>query len=77
MLAEPMQLIDAVQRGLAADVAALLAAGADVNELSPQGNTPLVLACLHGYTEVVTTLLAADADLNQTAARGDAPLLAA
>jgi ankyrin repeat protein len=63
-LSPPTPLINAVGQGSAA-VAALLADGADVNEPTADGETPLVVACILGHTEVVTTLLAANADANQ------------
>ena len=65
-------LIDAARHGRAADVAALLAGGADVNEPTSDGDTPLAVACEEGHIEVVTKLLAANAKVNQTTARGDA-----
>ena len=62
-------LIDAARRGREADVAALLEAGADVNEPDEEGYTLLHVACYHGCTEIVTKLIAANADANQGAAR--------
>ena len=51
-------LIVAARHGSAAEVAALLAGGADVNEPMSDGETPLFIACQEGHTEVVTKLLA-------------------
>ena len=65
------RLFDAARRGRAADVAALLADGADVNEPKEYGMTALYIACVHGFTDIVTALLAANADVNQ-GARHDA-----
>ena len=48
-------LIDAARHGRAADVAALLADGADVNEPKELGMTALYIACVHGFTDIVTT----------------------
>ena len=64
-------LIVAVRQGRAADVAALLAGGADVNEVDDDddGRTPLYVACEIGHTEVVAALLG-DADVNQAAYDG-------
>ena len=58
-------LYDAAWSGRAADVAALLAGGADVNEPTryvvnqPQngGETPLFAASHQGHTEIVTKLV--------------------
>ena len=58
-------LIDAAWRGRAADVAALLAGGADVNEPNLNGVTPLYIACQEGHAEVVMKLLAANADVGR------------
>ena len=63
-------LIDAAWHGRAADVAALLAGGAEVNEANVFGSWPLWVACfngpyLKGHTVVIAQLLAANADVNQ------------
>ena len=52
-------LIDSARRGRTADVAALLAGGADVNEPITDGSgvTALYVACWYGHTEAVTTAL--------------------
>ena len=50
--------------GDATDIAALIADGADVNERNSDGDTPLIVACEHGLTEVVTVLLAANASVD-------------
>ena len=57
MLAGDTPLIDASRFGRAADVAALLAGGADVNEPRTDDSraTALHIACLLGHTKVVTT----------------------
>jgi ankyrin repeat protein len=49
------RLVDAARHGRAADVAALLAGGADVNEQNSDGvsSTPLIIACQEGQTEIV------------------------
>ena len=55
------------RRGRTADVAALLAGGADVNEPSTDTLvvTALWVACQQGHIKVVTTLLAANANPDQ------------
>ena len=50
--------------GDATDIAALIADGADVNERNSDGDTPLIVACEHGLTEVVAVLLAANASVD-------------
>ena len=52
-------LIDAARHGRAADVVALLADGADVNEPKTDGSgaTALFIASQEGHTEVVTILI--------------------
>ena len=53
MLEHDTPLIDAVRHGRAADVLALLADGADVNEPRDDGCTALIIASLLGRAEVV------------------------
>ena len=69
-------LIDAAWIGNAADVASLIADGADVNENSPvlAGATALIIACGKGHLDVVTLLLAANADVDNSTAGGATPL---
>ena len=64
-------LVHAARCNRAADVVALLADGADVNEpnttggrFGSPGTTALHVACTYGYNAVVTALLAANADVN-------------
>jgi len=45
------------------DIAVVNAQGADVNELDPNGDAPLVMAGYKGHTEIVRALLAAGADV--------------
>jgi hypothetical protein len=54
-------------------VAALLAAGADVNKVNRCGENTLFIASDHGDTEIVAALLAAGADVNKTT-HGTTPL---
>ncbi len=76
MRAGDTPLIDAARNGRAADVTALLAGGADVDEPKTDGcgATALYVACQEGHTEVVTKLLAANADVNHTNLDGAIPL---
>ena len=69
-------LTSAAVCGDMAEVAALIADGADVNEpmTDEDGGTPLLLAVYKGHAEVVTTLLAANADVDQPTNKGQTPL---
>ena len=66
MKAQP--LMQAVMSNNLAEVKRLIAAGADVNEQSPvvggpnDGQTPLLVACFSGLTEIVKELVAAGAN---------------
>ena len=51
--------MEATINGNADDVAALLAADADVNKAGAGGTTPLIMACLRGSVQVVNALLSA------------------
>ena len=42
----------------------LVGAGANVEELSPLGYTPLVMACIYSWTDVISTLLKLGADVD-------------
>jgi ankyrin repeat protein len=53
----------AVQKNDLKAVNALIAQGADVNELDPNGDAPLVMAAYLGHSEVVRALLEAGADV--------------
>ena len=56
-------LMKAVQKNDAARVAALIADGANVDELDPNGDAPLVMAAYLGHTAIVKQLLEAGADV--------------
>ncbi|MBW2726683.1 MAG: ankyrin repeat domain-containing protein [Deltaproteobacteria bacterium] len=65
----------AARKGDAAEVASLLAAGADPNEGDKNGVTALHLAALEGHLEVMTLLVEAGADVDQAEYDGDTPLI--
>ncbi|MCA1578820.1 MAG: ankyrin repeat domain-containing protein [Acidobacteria bacterium] len=57
-----MQLTQAVTSGDAGAVSTVLANGADVNERTGGGQTPLILATIFGHTHIIPLLLEAGAD---------------
>jgi outer membrane biosynthesis protein TonB len=58
-------LTNAVTAGDESAVSALLAEGADVNESTSGGQTPLILAVIFGHTHIVQQLVQAGADPEQ------------
>src|SRR4051812_47396900 len=56
-------LMQAVRSNDVAAVERLIAQGANVNELEPSGDAPLVMAAYLGHTEIVRKLLEAGADV--------------
>ncbi len=56
-------LMNAINKQDAALVKQLIAKGATVNELEPNGDAPLIMASYKGYTEIVRLLLEAGADV--------------
>jgi ankyrin repeat protein len=56
-------LMKAVRKNDVAAVNTLISQGADVNELDPNGDAPLVMAAYLGHTEIVRALLEAGADV--------------
>jgi ankyrin repeat protein len=57
-------LMQCASEGREDDVAALLAAGADVDAVDRFGSTALIFASTHGHTGVVRILIEAHADIN-------------
>jgi len=56
-------VMKAVRDNDEARVKALIAGGADVDELDPSGDAPLVMAAYLGHTGIVRALLEAGADM--------------
>src|SRR5215207_3892277 len=73
-MSEP-ELLMAAGGGDAEAVKTLLAAGAEVNEASAGGETPLMRATSRGRLDVVRLLLDAGADVNARRADGMTPLI--
>jgi ankyrin repeat protein len=72
-------LASAARVGATTEIAALVAAGHDVNGVDPAGNhwTPLLHAIHKGQFRAVDALIAAGADVNRAAPGGFTPLLMA
>ncbi len=68
-------LLDATYTGDAARVAALIKAGADVNEANQFGATPMSQAALRGDTEVLRLLLKGGANPDSPNAEGETALM--
>lgn len=64
-MSSTIPLTSAVTSGDENAVSALLAAGADVNESTSGGQTPLILAVIFGHTHIVQQLVQAGADPQQ------------
>ena len=64
-MSSTITLTSAVTSGDESAVSALLANGADVNETSSGGRTPLILAVINGHTHIVQRLVQAGADPQQ------------
>lgn len=67
----------AIEHNNVAAIENLLAKGAPVEEIGPDGDTPLIHALRHGKTNLVTSLLSADADANQFSKEGQRALFVA
>lgn len=57
------KMMKAVQKNDVAAIDKLIAGGANVNELDPNGDAPLVMAAYLGHAEIVKRLLEAGADV--------------
>ena len=64
-MSSTIPLTSAVTSGDESAVSALLSAGADVNETTSGGQTPLILAVIFGHTHIVERLVQAGADPQQ------------
>ena len=64
-MSSTIPLTSAVTSGDESAVSALLAEGADVNETTSGGQTPLILAVIFGHTHIVEQLVQAGADPQQ------------
>lgn len=64
-MSSSIPLASAVTSGDESSVSALLAGGADVNESTSGGQTPLILAVIFGHTNIVERLMQAGADPEQ------------
>jgi ankyrin repeat protein len=70
-------LLVAAERGYVGTVAALVAAGADLNARQSLGATALMLAAHGGHVSVVNVLVAAGADVHATRSNGESALMLA
>ena len=61
-MSAPIPLTSAVTSGDESAVGTLLASGADVNQRTSGGQTPLILAVIFGHTELIRVLVKAGAD---------------
>ena len=64
-MSSTIPLTSAVTSGDESAVSALLANGADVNETTNGGQTPLILAVIRGHTQIIQQLVQAGADPEQ------------
>ncbi len=64
----------AIEQNNAAAIENLLGKGTPVEEIGPDGDTPLIHAIRHGKTDLLSSLLSADADPNQFALEGQRAL---
>lgn len=70
-----MSLLEATSKNNVKDVVQLLMAGADVNEVDDDDNTPLNIATINGNLLLVQTFLNYDADVNHQNAASRTPLI--
>lgn len=71
------ELMKAVEKGDAKNVASLIDRGLDPNSTDPNGNTILMLASRLGHQELVALLLARKADVARRSPAGDTALMMA
>ena len=70
-------MLEAAQRGDAAALRRLMAAGAPLDPVDAAGQTPLLLAVNHNRLEAAAALIEGGADINAQAANRDSPWLQA
>lgn len=75
--AQDQQLFNAARAGTAGQVAAALAAGAELEATNQQGMTPLMVAAINKNQGAVAALLRAGANPNHANAKGQTVLMAA
>lgn len=68
-------LLSSVEKGNQAEVVRSLKYKADINTQDCNGNTPLIVAAFHGYTNIVKTLLMNGADVNKENVNRDTALM--
>ncbi|MDE0806534.1 MAG: ankyrin repeat domain-containing protein [Longimicrobiales bacterium] len=69
-------LLHGARQGYQSAVIALLDAGADVNQVSAEGTSPLLIAVINGHFDLAVELLNRGADINLANEAGGAPLYA-
>jgi ankyrin repeat protein len=70
-------LMHAARRGAAEAAAALVAGGADINAVDPDGTSPLIEAIINGHYDTAAVLIDKGADIDLADSRGMTPLYAA
>lgn len=69
-----IHLFTAVEEGILPAVQEIVEAGASVNKLDQNGNTPLIIVSYFGHIDVLRFLIKAGASVNQAINGGDTPL---
>jgi ankyrin repeat protein len=77
MTAAAQSLLEAAERGDAASIDRLIAAGAPIDSVNAAGQTPLLLAVQNNHPAVALRLIDAGANINAQAANKDTPWLLA
>jgi uncharacterized protein len=75
--ATAQSMLEAAERGDAAGIERLIAAGAPIDAANASGQTPLLLAVQNNHLGVATRLIDAGANINAQAANQDTPWLLA